>query len=41
MNEDVFGSRLGGGIKKTMNNKKPSTRKRAAQRGFGVETRGN
>jgi hypothetical protein len=41
MNEDVFGSRLGGGIKKTMNNKQPSTRKRAAQRGFGVETRGN
>ena len=41
MNEDVFGSRLGGGIKNTMNNKQPSTRKRAAQRGFGVETRGN
>ena len=41
MNEDVFGSRSGGGIKKTMNNKQPSTRKRAAQRGFGVETRGN
>ena len=39
MNEDVFGSRSGGGIKKTM--KKSSTRKRAAKRGFGVETRGN
>ena len=41
MNEDVFGSRLGGGIKNTMDNKEPSVRKRPAQRGFGVETRGN
>ena len=39
MNEDVFGSRSGGGIEKTM--KKSSVRKRAAKRGFGVETRGN
>jgi len=41
MNEDVFGSRSGGGIKKTMKKKKSSVRKRAAKRGFGVETRGN
>lgn len=41
MNEDVFGSRSGGGIKKTMKKKKLSVRKRAAKRGFGVETRGN
>jgi len=41
MNEDVFGSRSGGGIEKTMKKKKSSVRKRAAKRGFGVETRGN
>ena len=41
MNEDVFGSRSGGGIQNTMNNKKTSVRKRAAKRGFGAETRGN
>ena len=42
MNEDVFGSRSGGGIEKTMKKtRKSSVRKRAAKRGFGVETRGN
>jgi len=40
MNKDVFGSRLGGGIQNTIDNKNSSVRKRPALRGHRAEQRG-